>query len=227
MKIGFVTIGQAPRDDVMEDLRPLLPKDLDIVEAGALDGLSREQVEAMLRPGPGEVVYVTRMRNGSEVKISKERLLPLLEKRIEEVNSQGADLIAILCSGEFPAFRSRAPIVFPDRILKGIVSSISYRGRAAVLIPAREQLEYARDKWGKYFENLSVHPISPYTSGPEDFAELGRRLADEGAGVVVMDCVGYSSKQREALRRSLKRASILTTRTSLARVISEITSSSL
>ena len=43
-KVGLITVGQAPRSDVVPDMAAILGGDVEIVEAGALDGLSREQI---------------------------------------------------------------------------------------------------------------------------------------------------------------------------------------
>ena len=40
--LGVATIGQSPRSDVLPQMLPYLPRDLDIRQAGALDGLSNE-----------------------------------------------------------------------------------------------------------------------------------------------------------------------------------------
>jgi protein AroM len=42
-KVGLITVGQAPRSDVVPDMAAILGGDVEIIEAGALDGLTREQ----------------------------------------------------------------------------------------------------------------------------------------------------------------------------------------
>ncbi|NCB17973.1 MAG: hypothetical protein EOM65_17595 [Synergistales bacterium] len=44
--IGTVTIGQSPRTDVIPDIASILGPDVEIREAGALDGLSRDEIAA-------------------------------------------------------------------------------------------------------------------------------------------------------------------------------------
>ena len=44
-KIGMLTIGQSPRDDILPGLKEIFGKNVEIVEAGALDGLTLEEVE--------------------------------------------------------------------------------------------------------------------------------------------------------------------------------------
>ena len=220
--IGFVTIGQSPRTDVVPEIMKILGEhEISYVEAGALDDLSREDIERDLRPEPGDIIYVTRLRDGGEVKISKKKLLPLLEKKIRELEKK-SDIIAILCSGEFPDFESIKPVIYPDKILKGIASSIGYKGRTAVLIPAEEQIDYAREKWSTYFKDLVIIPVSPYTSSLKDFEEIRERIRRENIGFVIMDCIGYTDAQRNIIREAGENIKVISTRRALAKVLSEL-----
>ncbi len=49
-RIGMVTVGQAPRADIVPDMAALLP-DVDILEAGALDGLDRAAIARLAPEG--------------------------------------------------------------------------------------------------------------------------------------------------------------------------------
>lgn len=42
MKVGAITIGQSPRADVVQELLPLMGEQVELIQAGALDGLTRE-----------------------------------------------------------------------------------------------------------------------------------------------------------------------------------------
>ena len=55
LRVGTVTIGQAPRVDVTPDLMKILGPQVELVEAGALDGLGAEQIAAMA-PRPSDYV---------------------------------------------------------------------------------------------------------------------------------------------------------------------------
>ena len=44
-KIGMLTIGQSPRNDILPGLKEILGKNVEIVEAGALDGLTLVDVK--------------------------------------------------------------------------------------------------------------------------------------------------------------------------------------
>ena len=63
-------MGQAPRSDVVPDMAAILGGDVEIVEAGALDGLTREQI-APLAPEGDDEILVTRLADGSSVFVGK------------------------------------------------------------------------------------------------------------------------------------------------------------
>ena len=46
MKVGAITIGQSPRADVVQELLPLMGEQVELIQAGALDGLTREDIQA-------------------------------------------------------------------------------------------------------------------------------------------------------------------------------------
>src|SRR3546814_2978658 len=71
-RIAFVTIGQAPRVDLTPEILDRIDAPIDAAEFGALDDLSAAEVAAMA-PRPGEASLCTRMRDGSEVVIGKDR----------------------------------------------------------------------------------------------------------------------------------------------------------
>ena len=62
MKIGAITIGQAPRTDVTADILHIFDDSLELVQAGGLDGLTKEQI-AEFAPGKDDYVLVSRFCN--------------------------------------------------------------------------------------------------------------------------------------------------------------------
>ena len=63
IRVGIVTIGQAPREDVVPDMAELMGPGAEILEGGALDGLTREEIERLAPEGDHEVL-VTRLTDG-------------------------------------------------------------------------------------------------------------------------------------------------------------------
>lgn len=220
-RLGLLTIGQSPRADITTELRPYLSESVTIIEAGVLNGMTCEQVKKGLSPSEGDIVYVSRMADGTQVTLSKSKIIPLMQKKIDKLVNEGAELIAILCSGEFPDFKSKVPLIYPDKILKGCVQSISYAGIVGVLIPLREQVACAKEKWGSYFRDLEVAPISPYTSTEDEFLGIGYEFKKMNIRLIIMDCIGYTLKQRYIVKRQTG-SFIISTRTLVAKALAEL-----
>ena len=64
--VGLVTIGQSPRPDIVPDMAAIIGPGVDILEAGALDGLTRSDVDA-LKPTGDDEILVTRLLDGTGV----------------------------------------------------------------------------------------------------------------------------------------------------------------
>lgn len=72
-KLGMITIGQAPRSDVAPIVERALEGRAELVQAGALDGLSLDYIQQHLSPSPGEYVLTSRLTTGESVVISREK----------------------------------------------------------------------------------------------------------------------------------------------------------
>ena len=105
-KIGAITVGQAPRVDVTPDIEPLL-RGITLVQRGALDGMTKEELKA-IEPEEGDYVLVSRLKDGTSVKMAEKHILPRIQKIITELNEEGMEAILMLCTGQFPHFESSA-----------------------------------------------------------------------------------------------------------------------
>lgn len=63
MKIGALTIGQSPRNDLIPEIEAFF-KGAEIIQLGALDGLSKEQI-ADLAPSGDDEILVSKLKDDS------------------------------------------------------------------------------------------------------------------------------------------------------------------
>lgn len=220
IKIGALTIGQAPRTDVTPEFLASLGTEAELIQAGALDGLPREEVEK-LAPGPADYMLVTRMNDGSEVTVAAEQIHRRMENGIRRLEGAGVEIIVLFCTGEFPALHSRCPILKPDLILKHFVESILPRGRLGIMLPSPEQHTAMKNKWLATGLDVVLEAASPYTGGTEDFRTAGSRLAEQKSDLIVLDCIGYTAEMKAIVRKAAGRPVILP-RTVLGRVCGEL-----
>jgi protein AroM len=218
-KIGFVTIGQSPREDIVPEIAGILTPEVEIIERGVLDGLSRNEIES-LKPEKNDFPLITRLRDGSSAIVGKKKIIPLLKRKIEELEQQGIQLIGLLCTDDFAALKSERLLLQPHRILLNLVMAILKKGTLAVFAPLEDQCEDVKKKWEKTGLKVAVEALNPY----QEFSEARlaiERIKKEDAGLIVLDCIGYSQKIKEKIRLATGKP-VLLPRTVLARMIKEL-----
>lgn len=220
-KIGFITIGQSPRDDIMKDILPIIGDDIEILQKGALDNLSEEELEE-IAPQSGDTVLVSSLRDGRSVSMAEEKIIVHLQRCIDELEVCGVSGIMFLCTGDFKdLLTAHVPLIYPNRLLRAIIPAICDRKRLVVLVPEEEQKSEAMAQWEGIGMETSVFSISPYTAAEEDFAALALTLKEVDCDCVLMDCMGYSAEMKDILcSRSGK--NVLLPRTFSAAVLKEL-----
>lgn len=198
MRIGLVTIGQSPRDDINEEIIPIL-KGAEIIECGALDDLSIEEIECMK---PERYTLVTRLRDGSEVKVDRDKIVERVKECISRLD---VDIIGLLCTGEFPHLNCNSILVEPSALLLSAVNTLLPHGKLGFFVPSEEQIELSGKKWGR--EEAIIKAFSPYSGREKDLVELSKEMKD--TDLVVMDCFGYTSKMKEIVKKETKKPVLL------------------
>lgn len=174
-KIGAITIGQAPRNDVMGDIAEILRGDIELLQAGALDGLTLEDVEKLRPDGTGNTL-VSRMRDGTAVTLQEQKILPLMQRRIDALQAQGVSAILIMCTGEFPeVFTSKVPLIYPSKVICNIVASLNNVSRIGIITPEAAQMEDIRKSGAE-----SLRRWSPSNGIPIWKRDLRRQLPNCG-----------------------------------------------
>jgi protein AroM len=217
-KIGMLTIGQSPRVDLIPRLLEIMGDDYEIVEAGALDDLTIEDVNKIdLRPE--DYILVSRMRDGKEIKITKKFILPRMQKQLDKIEDRGVRLTVIMCTGKFPHFQSKGLVVTPSEILKGVVEGSLKAGKLAVVYPTAEQKSYAEKDFGRPGIETYADTVSPYE--PKDVDGLLKRLAKEDPDLIFLNCFGFpidlKHKVQEATGKPVVHSSSV-----IARVLKEL-----
>jgi protein AroM len=217
--VGFVTIGQSPRVDVIPEITTILGPEIAVIERGALDGLSAEDIKK-LGPGAGDMSLITRLGDGSSVVVGKRKIFPLLQKTIRELENKSVRLIALLCTDEFPELESRRTLIHPSRLLLSAAASIAKSGGLGIFVPLEEQKAMTARKWEKTGLSLVIETLNPYQASPE--IKLGiERMKAKDVDLVVLDCIGYSIRTQAALQQEIARPVFLP-RTVLAKTIKQL-----
>lgn len=186
--VGTVTIGQAPRPDLLEPLRARLRADVEVIEVGALDPLDPDDLP---KGGVGACPLTTRLRDGRPVTLDEAFLAPLVQAAVDQAERRGATTTLLLCAGSFPDLRVRGALVRPFD-----AAAAELRGlgavRIAVVVPVEAQVSPSERKW----RAAGFDPVVIVGSPPALDAVTG-------ISAVVLDYVGHPVADVATLRSAL------------------------
>ncbi|HJP11851.1 MAG: hypothetical protein CL877_01740 [Dehalococcoidales bacterium] len=241
-KIGAITIGQAPRDDIMTVMTPHLPERLEVLQHGALDDLDGTAIAA-LRPDLSKEreegdkaqhsgssieydVLVSRMRDGSEAMMTHGGVVPLMQQKVDALEAADVELIVLLCGGDFPELHSNRIILHPGKLLRGAVESVAHGARLGIVMPSDVQVNAAqRDaavRWGAH-EVFVTHgsPYLPETDLDDEWQRVSADLAQHQVDLVFLNCMGMNEQMKSTIRQGTGKPVILLS-SMLARTITEL-----
>jgi protein AroM len=204
-KIGLITIGQSPRTDVTSTIKTMLGQSIDMVEKGALDGLTKNEIER-LAPKAGDYVLVTRLRDGASVKVARRRVTPRVQKCIEELEGMDVDFNVLLCTGEFHRLRAKKPLIMPSPNHQRCAVHQRRKNRRGC---SRKGADSQRKKeMGKKGVSVVIGCANPY-GDVKGLEEAALFLAGENVDIVVLDCIGFTPKAGEIFRRLTRKPVLL------------------
>ena len=194
-KVALLFIGQTPRPDVTEELRSALPASISLWALGAIDGLDADRVRRCA-PSPGENELITKLSDGTGVRLGEQKVEGLLQERIEEAERGGADGCAVLCTGAFPGLRSRLPLLTADAVFHDDIEFDAAVGTVGLLVPMASQIACFASRYEKRRLRVVARAVSPY-GALEPLLRAAETLKHEGADCICMDCIGYTMRQAE------------------------------
>jgi protein AroM len=217
--LGTVTIGQAPRVDIIPDILPILGENLNVVESGALDGLTKEDI-AKMAPQKGDYVLVTRMKDGTSVTVAERYITPRVEEKIRDHFQHNIPVVLLLCTGEFPSFGEERLLIRPQRILYNVVQAVAENRKLGVITPSEDQIAQSKKRWETVSGRVSVVAASPYADSLQ-LDNAIEKLQEYNPDIAIMDCMGYTIKMQQKVRDSLGKPVFLA-RSVVARVIKDM-----
>jgi protein AroM len=220
--VGTVTIGQAPRPDVTPIIEAGLPAGTTCVHTGLLDGLTRPDAEARYGQRADRHFLVTRLLDGSVVRLDAEAVEAGLRDHLLGLEESGCDIIVLLCTGVFHSLRcDRAWLVEPDRVIPPVAAALLGGRTAGIVLPDERQVAAEGGKWSALAGVPRFAAASPYTRDLHGLEEAARRLAGEGAAALILDCIGFTERHRSAAATAAG-VPVLLSNAIIARVVGEL-----
>ncbi|MFA9496613.1 MAG: AroM family protein [Candidatus Bathyarchaeota archaeon] len=217
-KIGNLRIGQTPRPDLTEGLLDILGTGYEIIEAGGLDDHTIDQVNE-IDLNPDHYILVTKMRDGTDVKITKKYIIPMMQVQLDKLEDQGVRLTLVTCTGKFPQFKSRGLVLTPSEVLKGVIEGSIKAGKLAVVYPVAEQMPYADRDFGRDGVEVYTDYVNP--DEEDEVKGLLERLVLEDPDMVFLNCFGFPYSLKEQVKEATGKPTIHSSAL-IARVVKEL-----
>ncbi|MFC2169686.1 AroM family protein [Acidobacteriota bacterium] len=220
MNLGMITIGQSPRTDIIPEIRDSLGFKVKIIEKGALDGLTFEEIKAY-SPKSTDLPLITRLKNGTEVKVAKKHLISRIKNCVKDLERRKVGAIVFLCTGEFPEIESNIIFLRPHKIMLNMVKGILEEGKLGIIVPSTLHLPMAKKKWAR--DNLKIFPgaVSPYTGTEKKIIATASELKKCDVDLIILDCMGFN-KQTKLLFKKIMQKPVLLPRAIIGRIVGEM-----
>ncbi len=219
-RVATITIGQSPRIDLVPEISKYMSGNIKIVEYGILDSYTYEESEKMLKPGRGDNVLVSRMRDGRQIKMKEELVPDLIQKCIHKIEGEGINTIFLLCTGKFPEFEHKGLFIEPFSLLHSIVKNV-VSDRIGVIVPDSSQIKQSIKYWRESGNEVSVRAVSPYKNFYEEIEKETLELKKENLPLIVLDCMGYSLEMKEKVK-AITGKPVLLPRIVMAKLLEEL-----
>ena len=218
--VGVVELGQSPRPDVMSTFKEILGSNVKINDCGSLDGLSQGEIKRFA-PSFGDKVVVTRLLDGMEVKLNKDKLIERMKQCITNLEDR-SKVIIIFCTGSFPELSSKKLLIKPSLIISSIVQSLVPKGRLGVLIPTPEQIPQIESKWKSEGITTHIESLSAYKEqNVEKVKEIAMRYQKASVDLIILDCMGYNTQLSEHIKK-LTAIPVILSQTLVASIVNEL-----
>ncbi|ECT7782053.1 AroM family protein [Salmonella enterica] len=219
--LAILTIGVVPMSEVL----PLLTEYIDeqhITHHSLLGKMSREDVMADYAVEPGDDPLLTLLNDNQIAHVSRQKVERDLQSVVEVLDNQGYDVIILMSTAAIKSMAARNSILLePLRITPPLVASIVDGHQVGVIVPVAELLAAQEKKW----QVLQMPPVyslaNPVHGSEQQLIDAGQALLDQGADVIMLDCLGFHQRHRDILQQALD-VPVLLSNVLIARLASEL-----
>ena len=201
--MAILTVGVVPVAEVL----PLLTEHIreeQITHISLLGKMTREDVMEDYALDSGDECLLTLLNDNLPVEVSRQKVERDLKHIIAMLDRQEYDVILFLSSEMLSGLTARNAILLePQRIIPPLVASIVDGHQVGVIVPVEEVLPMQQQKWLS-LEHAPYYALAnPISGSDSDLLRAGRALLEQGADVLVLDCLGYHQHHRDVLQKAL------------------------
>lgn len=201
--LAILTIGVVPVSEVL----PLLTEHVSeqqITHLSLLGKMSREEVMDDYAIGINDDSLPTLLSDGKLAHVSHQKIERALQGVIEVLDNQGYDVILLMSTAPITGLTARNSILLePMRIIPPLVASIVDGHQVGVIVPIVELLDNQIHKWKVLQKSPLFALANPIWDSEAKLIAAGRELLEQGADVLMLDCLGFHQRHRDLLQKAL------------------------
>ena len=201
--MAILSVGVVPVGEVLPLLTEHIRED-QITHISLLGKMTREDVMEDYAVDSGDECLLTLLNDNQLAEVSRQKVERDLKHVIAMLDRQHYDVILFLSSEMLSGLTARNAILLePQRIIPPLVASIVEGHQVGVIVPVEDVLPMQRQKW-LALENAPYYALAnPIGGSDSDLLMAGRELLEQGADVLVLDCLGYHQHHRDVLQKAL------------------------
>ena len=162
-------MGQSPANTKMHDIYNMFAQDCDVEMHGILDGMSEEEID-MLAPQGSEMLIVSSLHTGREVRIAEHNAIRLVNERLIEAE--------------------RMPVFVPEKILFSLFRAMGVK-RLGAIVPKPEQIAASEAYYSEF--SPRIRAASPYGTR-EQIEAAAASFCDSDVDILMTDCMGFTEE---------------------------------
>lgn len=171
---------------------------------------------------PGDDLLLMLLNDNQIAHVSRQKVERDLQSVVEVLDNQGYDVIILMSTAAIKSTAARNSILLePLRIIPPLVASIVDGHQVGAIVPVAELLAAQEKKW----QVLQMPPVyslaNPVHGSEQQLIDAGQALLDQGADVIMLDCLGFHQRHRDILQQALD-VPVLLSNVLIARLASEL-----
>lgn len=205
-RVLFLTVGKAPRQDMVPEIAALTGLQIDVHEVGILDDLSRRLIDD-LTAEEGEPALVTYLTANIRVRLSREGVAARLNAMLAGIRPSEFDLVVILATGFPTEIIARGTVLNAQHAVESaLLSLLPPGGTIGVIHPLATQLSAG-------FPGLpSLKSVHAKAGEGETDALLAALLELSEADAILLSSMSYGEEDCRTLARVTQRPVLLARR---------------
>lgn len=202
MKKVYIVLYSRYSERSAEFVKANLETSAELTISGALDGLNDDELRAMVADPIGTGVPVE-LEDGSWIYVAHDQIDHRARGVIDALKTKGAETIMMCCTLPWRSLDELPGVVCPSRVLEAnAVALLPKGGTLGVVQPDGN----TKDEEIKHWRELGVPTvsttISPHESSLDELAEATRKLVEQGADLIVLDCLAFAREHWQRVREA-------------------------